>query len=109
MNQSSWYGAKCIFEHKGLAQADNKTIYEERIVLIRAVGFDDAIRLGEAEAESYAAETDGVRYVGFINVFQIFDHEMKEGAEVYSIMRESGLPVREFLDHYYDDGTECTQ
>ena len=110
----SWYAAMCIFEHKDVppletvATSARATVYEERIVLLRAESFDAAIAAAEAEAEEYAKQ-NGARYVGYIMTYQLFDEVIGEGTEVYSLMRSSSLSVNEFLNHYHDDGTEHSQ
>ena len=110
----SWYAAMCIFEHEDvppletLAATETATVYEERIVLLRANSFDAAIIAGEADAEDYAKQT-GSRYVGYIMTYHLFNEVIGEGTEVYSLMRSSSLSVDEFLNHYYDDGTEHSQ
>lgn len=104
-----WYSCKCIFRHDNVSPKKGKKVYEERVVLLRARSFDEAIELGEKEAEEYTQSLDGVKYMGFINVYHLFDKRMRHKAEVYSIMRENKMSKKEFLDRYYDDGTECSQ
>src|SRR4051812_4258851 len=105
-DNKSWHSVKCIFQHDGLADAENMTVYEERIVLVRARDLDEAIQLGEVEAEEYAASREGVAYIGFISAYRMSGPELKEGTEVYSVMRQSSLTGNDFLDRYYDDGSE---
>jgi hypothetical protein len=68
------------------------TLVEERIVILRARGFEEAIRKGEAEARSYARDCRHrnpygqqvrQRYLAYCDAY-IFDDAPKEGAEVYS-------------------------
>lgn len=94
-----WYGVKTVFrtESKGKPKATDSfydpeaTLIEERIVLIRARNFDEAIRKAEKEATEYCKEsiinTYGervtTRYLGACNAFELFD-EPDVGVEVYS-------------------------
>jgi hypothetical protein len=90
-----WYSFCGIFKVERIDAAGNvredASLVEERVVLFRADDIDEAIRLGEAEAELYARETwpntDGDivrnRYLGVCNVFDI-KATPAEGVEVYS-------------------------
>ena len=108
-DERSWHSVKCVFRHEDLPQQEGQVVYEERIVLLRAHDLNEAIALGEAEAEVYSNQLDGVRYTGFISAFHLLDTESTTGVEVYSLMRVSPLDTDAFLDRYYDDGTERTQ
>ena len=101
-----WYSAKSIFRHNNLSVKKNATVYEERVVLLRARNFDEAIELGEIEAKEYAQSLDGVKYINFITVYHLFAKRMSHKTEIYSIMRTSKLSKNKFLDRYYDDGAE---
>ncbi len=111
MDDRGWYSVKCIFEHDGLTQGAEATVYEERVVILRATGLDDAIEQGEAEAQEYAASIgdDSICYAGFISAYSTGEDELTDKMEVYSLMRETTLPREMFLTRYYDDGTERTQ
>jgi uncharacterized protein DUF4288 len=100
-----WYGAKCLFLHGRQSRVSKIPCYEERITLIRARSFEGAIRKAEAEARRYAAGLGECEYLGFVEVFHLFDRQVKEGSEVFSIMRSIRLPKRKFIDRFYDDGT----
>jgi Domain of unknown function (DUF5615) len=41
------------------------------------------------------AVSNDVEYLGFMDVFHIFDEKVGQGTEVYSLMRESGLSGRD--------------
>jgi hypothetical protein len=60
-------------------------------------------------AEEYANDLDGCSYTGFINVFHIYGESIGEGTEVYSLMRASSLSKDDYLNSFYDTGTERTQ
>src|SRR5262245_40507098 len=104
-DQEPWYGAKCIFLHTNTESLPVK-LYEERIILIKATSFDDAILRAEQEARTYAQNSGGCTYTGFFNIFHIFSEKIGDSTEVYSLMRSSDLGVEDYLDHFYDTGEE---
>ena len=61
----------------------------------------------EAEAQTYAAaipeEPD--RYLGLAQAFALFDAP-GDGAEVFSLLRESRLAAEDYLDAFFDTGSE---
>ncbi len=94
-----WYSVKCIFEHPLFAQGAEATVYEERVVILRANDFDDAIRQGEVEAQQYVEGLGGdARYAGFINAYRTGEKELADKMEVYSLMRGTTLPREAFLE-----------
>jgi hypothetical protein len=105
MDEHNWYGVKCLVEHKGLPVDPGKRVYEERIVLLRASGFGEAIRRAERAAVEYATPI-GATYIGYCNAFQIAAGTIEGGVEVYSLMREVVLTPEQFIAHYHDDGTD---
>lgn len=108
MNDEPWYGAKCVFLHTNVESCPGR-VYEERVILVRAESPDAAISRAEVMAEEYAGDLDGCSYTGFIDVFHIYDESIGEGTEVYSLMRASSLSEDDYLDSFYDTGTERTQ
>lgn len=104
--RTSWFGAKCIFVYPS-GSLDAEQVYEERVILLKAMDFDQAIARAEKDAHSYAEER--CIYTGFVDVFRIFDDDIGEDTEVYSLMRTSALTPNKYLDHFYDTGTERTQ
>jgi hypothetical protein len=91
---------RCLFE----VDAGPPAIYEERITLWRADGFDDAIALAEAEAREYSLAVDG-RYLDLAQCYALPD-EPQHGAEVFSLMRESTLDRQTYLAQFFDTGSE---
>jgi hypothetical protein len=104
-NTEPWYSAKCIFLHKDISRRQKKPCYEERITLVRARTFKEAIRRGESEAKRYAKSLPQVEYLGFVTVFQLFGSKVGDGTEIYSILRSIRVPKAAFVTRYYDDGT----
>lgn len=108
MNDEPWYGAKCVFSHADL-ENENGFMYEERVILLRAESDDAAIERAEQIAAEYAHELEGCSYLGFVDVFHIFDKTIGDGTEVYSLMRNSKLDKDTYLDCFYDTGFERTR
>jgi hypothetical protein len=98
-----------VFLHRDYSRRQKLPCYEERITLVRAGTFNEAIRKGEAEAKRYAGKHGECEYLGFIDVFALFDITVKEGSEVYSVMRSIRLSKKEFIGRHYDDGTFHSQ
>jgi hypothetical protein len=81
--------------------------YEERITLWRAFAADEAIARAEEEAQEYA-ETVGDEYLGFAQSYHLSDSP-GDGAEVFSLFRDSSLEPGDYLDHFFDSGEEREQ
>lgn len=102
-----WYAVRCVF----LNERREDRLYEERITLWRAGSMDEAIAKAEAEAQEYAVsipDWDPTPYIKLAQGYHLFD-EPGEGAEVFSLMRESKLAPDDYLDQFFDTGTERTQ
>ena len=99
-----WYGVRTVYEHLN-REEDGERLYEERVVLIRAESSDEALRKAEEEARAYTNE--GIRYLGYASLFEMFDVP-GENAEVYSLMRGDRLEPSLYLDRFFDTGRERT-
>ena len=80
--------------------------FEERVVLIYALSEDEAITKAESEAIEHCRGTDS-EYTGFVRVFHIFDESIGDKTEIFSIIRDSSLNSKDYLDRFYDTGSEC--
>lgn len=110
MAAKEWYGARTVYRLDGYqSEADSAHLYEERIVVVKASSFDAAIAQSEQEAASYAATESGITYLGFVNVFKIVDDSITNNTEVYSLVRESRLGSNDYLDRFFDTGSERTK
>ena len=103
---SSWYGVRCLFQHG--PDDPQATAYEERVTLWHAASFDEAIALAEAEAATYAAQSEGVTDLGLVQAYGL-PGLPGHGAEVFSLVRDSPLPADEYLDEFFDTGGERQQ
>lgn len=88
-----WYCVKCLFHHPGRKADGEDFLYEERITLWKTSSFEEAHRLAEEEARQYAADA-GCVFVSSTDSFHLFEEEVGNGAEVFSIMRGSNLQPR---------------
>src|ERR1700690_3693169 len=95
-----WSAVRCVFEF-------DEGTFEERITLWRALGLDDAIAHAEREAAKYS-ELAEAKYLGLAQAFQISD-ELGEGAEVFSLLRDSSLAPKDYVDRFFDTGDERQQ
>lgn len=94
------YAVRTIYRTKALGNPKttdkyyrrNLDMIEERIVLIKARSFDEAIKKGEKEAKKYASYESYInpygqkvveKYIGSIDVFEPFD-EIAENKEIFS-------------------------
>src|SRR5712691_470455 len=95
----SWYGVRCIFK------LGDQPLYEERITLWRARSFAEAVELAEADAEHYAA-TNGLDYLHLTQVFDQKSEIVGSGSEVFSLIRESRLAPDDYINRFFDTGSE---
>ncbi|MFT4167151.1 MAG: hypothetical protein QM650_18085 [Microlunatus sp.] len=106
---SGWFAVRCLFRcgwpPRASAEADHR--YEERITLWNARDIDEAIAMAEVEAEAYAAVIDDApsEYLGLAQAYALFDSP-DHGAEVFSLIRSSGLDPSSYLDAFFDTGRE---
>lgn len=70
------------------------------MVIVRAADFALAIARAEDEAARYAADVDA-GHLGLAQAFALVD-DPGDGAEVFSLMRDSDLPPDEYLDAFFD-------
>lgn len=103
---SGWYSVRCVFAVGWPPEAVGGT-YEERITLWRAASAEEAIARAETEAKEYAATIDDwpSTYTGLAQCYQL-DDEPGDGAEVFSLMRGSKLSTDDYLDRFFDTGSE---
>ncbi|MEO6809662.1 MAG: DUF4288 domain-containing protein [Isosphaeraceae bacterium] len=104
MNDEPWYSARCLFRHIGLPAEPGMAVYEERIVLFRADSFENATRKAEDEAREYTSEE--IEYLGFVELFHLFEPVVGDGSEVFSLMRTSALGSEDYITRFLDTGSE---
>jgi len=95
-NVLSLFGVRCVFEWKAQPGA-RRRLYEERVLLWRAVDFDDAIAKAEVEAAEYVARREAAdpgpsHYLAFAQAYRLRERdEPGNGIEVFSMLRGSDL------------------
>lgn len=103
MSSEPWYAVRCLFH---FPWGDPPGVYEERITLWKAGSFDEAIERAENEAAEYVADGEGI-YVGLAQSFHLAVGEsVSDGAEVFSLMRDSRLERDEYIDRFFSTGAE---
>jgi hypothetical protein len=105
-DMGEWYAVRCVFAVGWPPEAQGRT-YEERINLWRASSADEAIARAEAEAAEYASASDGQahQYLGLAQSYHLFD-QPGDGAEVFSLMRDSDLGPPGYLAAHFSTGGE---
>ena len=103
--ERGWYSVRCVFRvTKDEAGSDESPTYEERVTLWKAESQDEAIAMAEAEAAEYSS--GGLfEYLGMAQAFWLFDAP-GNGAEIFSLMRGSGLGPNAYIDRFFDTGRE---
>ena len=105
-NESEWYGVRGLFRWYFTESGETARV-EERVVLFRAVSFDQALDLAEAEAVTYCSDavSDTANYriesMKWWNAYRIGDENMESGQEVYSRLMDTSLSSASFLKRYY--------
>ena len=102
-NESSgpqWYTVRCLFG----APRGRGFVYEERLTLWCTDSFENAISFAEDEAAIYAA-ANKLEYLDLAQVCLLPGYPTS-GAEVFSLLRDSELGSDEYLDSFFDTGTE---
>jgi hypothetical protein len=95
-----WYAVRSVLRH-----SHDQRLYEERITLWQAPSFDDAVSRAESESSEYGAMV-GSESLGLSQAFEIAEDQVREGTEVFSLIRESELSPSDYLDTFFDTGTE---
>jgi hypothetical protein len=101
------YSVRCLFRWQTRPQQRARYLYEERITLWQAESLDHAIELAEQEAEAYA--DDGDEFLDFVQAYALAAPVAGHGVEVFSLLRESDLEPKEYIDTFFATGTEHEQ
>ncbi len=101
------YSVRCIFRWSPRSDQKLKYIYEERITLWLANSIDAAIEKAEKEAKEYIEDSED-EYLGLAQAFVLSDSLVADGIEIFSLLRESNLEPKEYLDAFFDTGNERT-
>lgn len=82
----------------------NPASYEERVTIWKAESFESAIALAEEEAASYSTDVDAER-IEIAQAYELFEPPA-HGAEVFSLLRDSGLAAEAYVNRFFDTGDE---
>jgi hypothetical protein len=100
--REDWYTVRCVFRWSGWEDRP----FEERITLWRASSIEAAIEDAEAEAVRYA-EANDLEYLEFVQAFAMTPGEIPgNGAELFSMLRDSDLSPDDYLTAFFDTGQE---
>jgi hypothetical protein len=100
-----WYAVRSLFR----VGAEPETAYEERITLWQAGSADDALARAATEAAEYA-EFAGATYLAeFGQTYHLADAPPRDGAEVFSLVRDSALPPKPYVDRFFATAQERQQ
>lgn len=94
---ANWYSVKSLYRMDVKATVDaapRLSSCEERVILVRAESFDEALAKAQQEARKYAdmrwlnarGEAVETRYLEVADAFMLFDEQLAEGTELYSKM-----------------------
>jgi hypothetical protein len=101
-----WYAAKTVYKNRYVLDGVPQCCFEDRVVLFRAASFEDAMAKAEAKATEYAAASERTVYLGFMDVYWLFEKTVGDRTEVFSLMRDSDLSEEEYLARSYGDVDE---
>ena len=101
------FAVRCLFRFNPAGDAGGRWRYEERVTLWRARSFEEAIERAEADAQEYAALLDAT-YAGLAQAFHLSveGDVVGDGDEVFSLMRDSDLEQDEYIERFFETGTE---
>lgn len=104
-----WYSARCIFRHAVSEERldVSSSLFEERVILIRADDFDQAMRRAIDEGIAYASSGIDVEFLECVDVFHLFDRKVGDLTEVFSLLRFTELNARDYISSFFRTGTEC--
>ena len=113
-----WFGVKSLYRTRAFGEPTHTdrdfdpsfTLVEERVIILRARGFDDAIRRAEIEAREYARSTAyrnpygqrvRVRYLGACDAYEMVEPP-ESGREVFSATEPVDMSVgdRKVIDRF---------
>jgi hypothetical protein len=108
VGKERWFGCRSIVQWPGLPTEQES--YEERITIWCATSFTEAIAMAEAESVEYAAANE-LEDLGITQVFEMstkvkMPSKAANGVEVFSLIRDSVLQPDEYLNAFFDTGSE---
>lgn len=98
---------RCLFLSEHQQDEPDTRLYEERITLWHERSAEAAMTRAELEARKYAALTE-TQVLDFRQSYALLPVP-GHGAEVFSLIRESGLPPEAYISAFFDTGAEKHQ
>src|SRR5437868_7614459 len=99
-SKAEWYAVRCLFHWR-----EPHDSYEERITIWRANSLEEAIELAEQEAAEYG-EAGPCDYLNLAQACHLGEEAIQSGAEIFSLLRDSDLAPKDYLNTFFDTGTE---
>ena len=102
----NWYTVKGIF--RWYFKENNETeLFEERIILVNAKNFDDALDKAENEAAEYCQEDPKANFkiesLKKFYAYEILEKELEAGIELFSNRRKIPLDSDSYLKRFYPE------
>ena len=101
MSIPSWFAGRSVFRVRKKEDGREKTIFEERIILVWATEFEEACAKVKAEAKAYQNANPGSELLDHIVVYCAQEEQIADGVEIWSILREADLSAADYVDHYH--------
>jgi hypothetical protein len=101
LSDQRWYSVRSIVRRDLIEDGKPRRSFEERVVLIRAIDYEEALEKGEAEAKRYASELGNCKMLDHFVVHVLHDGDLCEGEEVWSCIRDLDFTNRQFLHQIY--------
>jgi len=98
------FSVRCVFRWLNTPASEPHT-YEERITIWQAPSIEASIALAEAEASTYAAESE-CEYLGFCQAYAMSSEIPTSAVEIFSLLRDSSLAPSQYLGAFFASGTE---
>ena len=98
-----WFAAKCLFQHLDLTRQEGMPCYEERVVLLRAIDLEGAVRRAEREARRYACDPS-IEFLEFTSIYPLFGASPGDEVVVFSAFRALPVEADQFVSAHHEDG-----
>ena len=100
-----WYAVRSLFHLPGNPEGT----YEERITLWQASSFEEALARADGEAVEYADFIGATYLADFGQAYHLADAPPRDGAEIFSLLRDSALPPKPYVERFFSTGQERQQ
>ena len=95
------YGIRSHFLFKKADDPNTpENLYEERLIVVKAQSYEDALELGFKEAEHYAT-VNKMKRLHYVESYEIDSKKLGFGIELYSYLRGTVLDEDEYLKTFF--------